>query len=167
MDAPSPPRRLTVASPVGPITLAESDGRLVSAHIGRRTRASAEGENASDRSPLLDRARDQLEAYFRGELRDFDLPLAPAGSAFELRVWQALREIPYGTTKSYGQIARQVDGVARAVGQACGSNPIPIIVPCHRVLAEDGRLGGFSAPGGRDTKSFLLELEGARTPRLL
>jgi methylated-DNA-[protein]-cysteine S-methyltransferase len=167
MEEPSPPRRLTIASPLGPITLAEIDGRLARAHIGEPASDPDGCESVADGTGLLGRAAAQLDAYFRGELRAFDLPLAPRGSAFQRRVWQALAEIPYGVTASYREIACRVNGVARAVGRACGANPIPIIIPCHRVLAGNGRLGGFSAPGGRDTKSFLLELEGARTPRLL
>jgi methylated-DNA-[protein]-cysteine S-methyltransferase len=154
-------RRTVMASPLGPITLVEEAGSLTRLSWGNETGL------LSKTSPLLDRARVQLEAYFRGERLGFDLPLAPQGTAFQENVWQVLRRIPYGATWSYAALARRIDSVARAVGQACGANPIPIIIPCHRVLAENGGLGGFSAVGGSDSKSFLLELEGARPLRLL
>jgi methylated-DNA-[protein]-cysteine S-methyltransferase len=156
------PRRAVMASPLGPITLVEEAGYLT-----RLSWGDAASNPTSDASPLLGRARAQLEAYFRRERLAFDLPLAPDGTAFQQNVWQALRRIPYGETWSYAALARRVDSVARAVGQACGANPIPIIIPCHRVLAENGGLGGFSAAGGSESKSFLLELEGARPLRLL
>ena len=102
----------------------------------------------------------RLEAFER--LRELaNLPLAPAGSNFEHAVWDAMLRIPYGRTRSYGEIARDIGGEARAVGGACGSNPIPIIIPCHRVLAANGRSGGYSGRGGTQTKHFLLALEGA------
>jgi methylated-DNA-[protein]-cysteine S-methyltransferase len=158
-------RQTVMASPLGPITLVEEEGRLT--RMSWRTESGPLSEDASEPSPLLDRARAQLEAYFRGARDGFDLPLAPRGTAFQQRVWRAMRGIPYGETWSYAELARHVDSVARAVGQACGANPIPIIIPCHRVLAENGALVGFSAVGGTDSKSFLLELEGALSLRLL
>ncbi len=100
-----------------------------------------------------------LERYFAGEREEFDLPLAPAGTGFERRVWAALRTIAYGQTRTYGAIGRLAGGSPRAVGQAAGRNPIPIIIPCHRVVAA-GDLGGFSAPGGIAAKRALLALEG-------
>lgn len=112
---------------------------------------------AEDR--LLNDALEQLQAYFDGELRDFALPLAPAGSAFQHSVFDAMSAIPYGSTRSYGEIAEDLNGFAQAVGQACGANPIPIVIPCHRVLARDG-LGGYSGAGGIETKIQLLQLEG-------
>lgn len=101
----------------------------------------------------------QLHAYFRGELKEFDLPLAMEGTEFQLRVWNALRAIPYGETISYAQLAQRIDNpkAVRAVGLANGSNPIPIIVPCHRVIGSDGSLTGFG--GGLSTKKKLLALE--------
>jgi methylated-DNA-[protein]-cysteine S-methyltransferase len=112
-----------------------------------------------DDTPPLDEARRQLEAYFAGELREFDLPLAPEGSEFQLRVWEQLRAIPYGETISYGELARRVGdpAAARAVGLANGRNPLPVIVPCHRVIGADGALTGFG--GGLERKRRLLELE--------
>ena len=102
---------------------------------------------------------EQLAAYFAGERRAFDVPLAPTGSPWQLRVWDALREIPYGETVSYGEVARRV-GVphaSRAVGTANGANPISIIVPCHRVIGANGKLTGYG--GGMERKRFLLDLE--------
>jgi methylated-DNA-[protein]-cysteine S-methyltransferase len=103
--------------------------------------------------------RAQLDAYFAGELTEFDLPLAPQGSPFQLQVWGELRRIPYGATLSYGDIARRLGDptASRAVGAANGRNPLPIVVPCHRVIGADGSLTGFG--GGLPTKKFLLEHE--------
>ena len=101
----------------------------------------------------------QLDAYFAGELKNFDLQLMPKGTAFQESVWQALTEIPYGETWSYGQLASNIEkpGASRAVGAANGVNPIPVIIPCHRVIGASGKLTGFG--GGIETKQFLLELE--------
>lgn len=112
-----------------------------------------------DAHPLLAEAARQLYAYFRGELRVFDLPLDLAGTEFQQRVWSALRRIPYGETCSYAALAREIGspGAFRAVGAANGANPVAIIVPCHRVIASDGTLCGFG--GGLDRKRYLLELE--------
>jgi methylated-DNA-[protein]-cysteine S-methyltransferase len=106
----------------------------------------------------------QLAEYFAGERRDFDLQLAAAGTPFERSVWEELRRIPFGETRSYGEIARAIGrpGSARAVGRANGANPIPIVVPCHRVIGADGSLTGFG--GGLEAKSRLLEIEGRRLP---
>ena len=144
---------LAFATPLGDITLFEDDGALVSIDWGR-----AKGEQPS---PLLTEARHQIDAYFDGELQDFDLPLRPEGTAFQRRLWNELRNIPYGHTASYGDIAHRIDSGPRAVGGACGRNPLPIVIPCHRVLASGGRIGGYSGMEGLDTKRFLLRLEGA------
>lgn len=112
-----------------------------------------------DDTPLLNRAVHQLNAYFFCGLRAFDLPVAPAGTPFQQAVWQQMQAIPYGEARTYGEIARWLRSAARAVGVACGRNPIPIIIPCHRVVAAGG-LGGFSGAGGVETKHWLLELEG-------
>jgi len=102
---------------------------------------------------------EQLRRYFAGALTQFDLPLAPVGTAFQRKVWSALRRIPYGETRSYGELARDTGNgkASRAVGAANGRNPIPVIIPCHRVIGGDGGLAGFG--GGLDTKRFLLDLE--------
>lgn len=145
-------RLLSLPSPVGTLTLTEDDGAIVSVAWGR--------EAGGNGSPLLAEAARQLEAYFAGELTDFDLPLRPAGSGFQQRVWEAMRRIPYGKTQCYGELAAAIGSAARAVGGACGRNPIPILIPCHRVLAKAG-LGGYSGQGGAATKQTLLSLEGA------
>ncbi|HEX4495538.1 MAG TPA: methylated-DNA--[protein]-cysteine S-methyltransferase [Thermoanaerobaculia bacterium] len=108
--------------------------------------------------------RGQLAEYFAGQRQDFDLTLAPKGTEFELSVWEQLRRIPFGETRSYGEIAQAIGrpGAARAVGRANGANPIPIVVPCHRVIGSDGSLTGFG--GGLEAKSRLLEIEGKRLP---
>ena len=114
---------------------------------------------------MLRRAREQLHAFFDGELTEFDLPLAPAGTEYRRRVWQALCAIPYGETRSYIDIARVAGGSARSVGQANGSNPIPLIIPCHRVVATT-HLGGYSGGEGLATKRWLLGLEARAQPLL-
>jgi len=144
-----------VETALGAFTLCEEDGRLVRLAFGR-----AEAPAAGAASPVLDLAAAQLVDYAAGRRHDFDLPLAPRGTLFEQRVWQALAAIPYGTTRTYGALAKELKGEARAIGQACGANPIPVIIPCHRVLSAAGS-GGFSAPGGVDTKYRLLVHEGA------
>lgn len=143
---------LVVDSPVGPLALTD-DGQSIVALSWRLPPRSRE-------TPLLARAASQLKAYFAGHRRDFDLPLAPAGSAFRRRVWMEMTAIPFGATLSYGALARRLGTAARAVGGACGANPIPILIPCHRVLAGDGRIGGYSGGAGIETKRFLLALEG-------
>ncbi len=148
-----------IDSPIGPLTLTGDGTTLTSRHMvlhrGRPGPAPG-GRRADD---AFGGARAQLGAYFAGELREFDVPLAPAGSPWQLRVWDALREIPYGETASYGEIARRVGApdAPRAVGTANGSNPIAIIVPCHRVIGANGKLTGYG--GGLDRKRFLLGLE--------
>lgn len=149
---------LSVDSPLGTLTLAERDGALVSLDWGR---------SGSRRSTaLLRRAADQLARYFDGTLAEFDLPLDPAGTEFQRRVWRRMARIPYGQVTTYGALARAVGSAPRAVGGACGRNPIAIILPCHRVLAGTGALTGYSGAGGIDTKRFLLRLEGALAPEL-
>jgi methylated-DNA-[protein]-cysteine S-methyltransferase len=145
---------LSLDSPLGRLTLREKDGRLVA--IDWRGKHAAADETA-----LLLEAKRQLEAYFRGELRAFDLPLAPAGAAVEQQVWKLMSEIPYGETRSYGELARAAGVPAQDIGQACGRNPLPIVIPCHRVMAAEGRLGGYSGGKGAETKLRLLTLEGA------
>lgn len=143
---------LTIDSPVGALTITEEDGAIAAIGWG--------GERRGDRTPLLAEAARQLGAYFARSLRQFELPLAPKGSPFEKRVWAAMQQIPYGETRSYGDLAHAVQSAPRAIGGACGRNPIPIVIPCHRVLARAG-LGGYSGAGGLETKSALLSLEGA------
>lgn len=119
------------------------------------------------RSPNSDferRVNDELREYFAGERKDFTIPIVIRGSKFNRSVWECVASIPYGQTKTYGEIARQLDnpGAARAVGTANGRNPIPIVIPCHRVVAAGGRLGGFG--GGLPLKRKLLDLESSNSP---
>ncbi len=144
--------RATIDTPTGPVTVEETGGAITGLTWGR-------GDGGGT-SPLLAEAADQLAAYFDRRLTVFDLPLAPAGGAFQQGFLAILRAIPYGQTRSYGEIARQMGAPARAIGQACGANPIPILIPCHRVLGASG-LGGFSGGVGVETKVALLRLEGA------
>jgi methylated-DNA-[protein]-cysteine S-methyltransferase len=147
---------LTIDSPIGPIAIRERDGAIAAIDLGR-------GAGPQDSTPLLRRAAIQLAEYFAGTRTDFDLPLAPPHSDFQGRLRAAMLAIPYGETRSYGALAAELGSVPRAVGQACGDNPIPIVVPCHRVLAAGGRIGGYSAGGGRNTKRWLLGHEARPT----
>ena len=146
-------------SPIGRLLLAGDEGglRLISFPTGSRTRY-VEPDWIENDAPFVETKR-QLAAYFAGELTAFDLPLAPQGTPFQLSVWRALRRIPYGDTVSYGAIAQAIGrpSASRAVGAANGANPLPIVVPCHRVIGSTGKLTGFG--GGLDTKARLLALE--------
>ncbi len=146
--------QLSLHSPIGDLSIAEDAGAIVAIDWGWGSR--------QEETHLLRRARAQLHAYFDGDLTDFDLPLAPAGTPYQRRIWQALCAIPYGETRSYIDIARTAGGSARSVGQANGRNPIPIIIPCHRVVAS-GDIGGYSGGDGLVTKRALLALEARRT----
>lgn len=150
-----------IDSPVGPLLLAADAVGLTRVHFqcGPAPLQPPAGWR-HDAAPFAD-AIAQLAEYFAGKRRTFRLPLAPAGTPFQLSVWQALRAIPYGETVSYGHLARQLGHArgARAVGLANGSNPLPVIVPCHRVIGADGSLTGFG--GGLPIKRALLSLEGA------
>lgn len=177
---------LTVPSPIGALIVTERGGAIVALGWGGAPNGSRRSGAAADPSggtPLLRDAAAQLAAYFAGRLTAFDLPLAPAGSDFQQRVWAAMQAIPYGETATYGALAARIGeatraargadplpdgrpgGAARAVGAACGANPIPIVIPCHRVVAANGR-GGYSGQGGLATKDALLALESRKT-RLL
>ena len=138
-------------SPLGRLTVVEEDGAI--------TRLTW-GGHSKDETPLLREAQAQLESYFQRELTEFALPLAPQVSAFQLEFLKALSAIPYGETRTYGEMAAQLDISPQAAGQACGANPIAIVIPCHRVTAATN-LGGFSAPDGIEKKVELLKLEGA------
>ena len=142
-------------TPVGPLLLTAEDGALTGLYFGAKP---VPGER-DDADPFLRSVADQLGAYFAGRLRDFDVPLAPRGTPFQLSVWERLRLIPYGTTTTYGALARDLGNpnACRAVGLANGRNPISIIVPCHRVIGANGSLTGFG--GGMDAKHTLLDLE--------
>jgi methylated-DNA-[protein]-cysteine S-methyltransferase len=146
-----------VDSPVGPLRLS-GDGHGLSGLSFAGGRGTS-GGSTSREDHAFPHAREQLEQYFRGERREFDLALLLSGSPFELRVWAALRKIPFGETTSYGELAASLGdrSAARAVGLANGRNPIAVIVPCHRVIGADGSLTGFG--GGLERKRFLLDLE--------
>lgn len=146
--------QISLPSPFGILTLT-SDGHSITALDW----GAVQGVALTSSLPLLNQAVDQLNAYFSGSLTQFELPLAASGSAFQRRIWNGLCQIPYGVTWTYGQLARHCDTAARAVGGACGANPIPIIIPCHRILAATGP-GGYSGLGGLATKNWLLRLEG-------
>ena len=144
----------SIPSPVGRLTIDAANDAIVAIHWSEADPPAGNG------SPLLAEAARQLEAYFDGKLSRFDLPLAPSGSVHEQRVWAAMQAIPYGETRCYGDLAGMIGSAPRAVGRACGRNPIPIVIPCHRVLGKGG-LGGYSGRGGLATKTHLLALEGA------
>jgi methylated-DNA-[protein]-cysteine S-methyltransferase len=148
---------LTFDSPIGTIDLLAADDALVAAHLPG-LRPPERGARPGS-LPVLQRAREQLEAYFAGDLRAFDLPLAPRGTEFQRAVWRALAEIPFGATRSYADIAAAIGrpGASRAVGAANGRNPLAIIVPCHRVVGADGSLTGYA--GGLACKEWLLRHE--------
>lgn len=153
-----------IDSPIGPLIIVERDGALAAIYMDSHKPApdpATFGERVDDALPA---ATAQLAEYFAGERRIFDLPLAPRGTDFQLRVWAALREIPFGETRSYGQLAAALGqpGASRAVGLANGRNPISIVVPCHRVVGADGTLTGYA--GGPDRKRFLLDLERGTGP---
>jgi methylated-DNA-[protein]-cysteine S-methyltransferase len=149
----------TIESPVGPLLLASDEGGLRRVSFANSKRSAPLEPNwKPDRGPFTEVIR-QLQAYFGGELKDFDLPLSLEGTEFQLRVWRSLRTIRYGETVSYGELAQRIGKpkAVRAVGLANGSNPIPIIIPCHRVIGSDGSLTGFG--GGLANKKKLLALE--------
>ena len=156
----------TIDSPIGELLLA-GDGtglQRLDMREGRRP-VRIGGDWQRDATPFAP-VVGQLERYFNGELRDFEVPLSLQGNPFELRVWNALLEIPYGETVSYGEIARRIGepGAPRAVGLANGRNPVALIVPCHRVIGADGSLTGYG--GGLERKRFLLDLEAGVAPLL-
>jgi methylated-DNA-[protein]-cysteine S-methyltransferase len=148
-------------SPVGPLILTRTDEGLTGLAFAHRYRANGADAGAPNDDADFADVRVQLDEYFAGEREDFDLPLAPHGTPWQLRVWNALLELPYGQTTSYGAIAASLGepGAARAVGLANGQNPIAIIVPCHRVIGASGSLTGYG--GGLERKEQLLRLEGA------
>jgi methylated-DNA-[protein]-cysteine S-methyltransferase len=155
------PRHRVIPSPIGPLTLVVDGGAVTQLLMGETgNREIGERDEA-----LLPQAAAQLGEYFAGERHTFDLPLAPAGDDFKQRVWALLREIPYGETRSYGDLARALGdvGLSQAVGTANARNPIAIVVPCHRVIGSDGSLTGYA--GGLERKRFLLALEDTEEQR--
>lgn len=152
----------TVASPVGPLTLAGRDEVLTHLRMEDQTHPPPGRDDWVLDEQAFPKVVEQLEAYFAGELTEFDVPFELEGTPFQRQVWSALVEIPYGTTASYGDVARRIGRPTafRAVGLANGRNPVAIIVPCHRVIGSTGTLTGYG--GGLDRKRVLLELEGSR-----
>ncbi|WP_135468319.1 methylated-DNA--[protein]-cysteine S-methyltransferase [Crenalkalicoccus roseus] len=149
--------QLSLHTPLGDLTLFEEEGAIVALDWGRGLHPEG---GAAAPTPLLREAAVRLQDYFDGRAVAFDLPLAPRGTAFQRRVWEALRRIPPGETRTYSDIAREVGcRAARAIGRANGANPIPILIPCHRVVATGGALGGYSGGEGLATKRYLLDLE--------
>ena len=142
--------QLSLHSPLGALTLSQEEAGLVALDWG--------WAGSQEQTELLRQAASQLHAYFDGELERFDLPLAAIGTPYRVKVWSALRRIPFGVTCTYGEIAAEIGGCPRAVGQANRNNPLPILIPCHRVVARIG-IGGFTAEGGAETKRFLLDHE--------
>jgi methylated-DNA-[protein]-cysteine S-methyltransferase len=145
-----------IESPVGRLAL-EADGDALSVV---RWASPGERARAAKVPPVLKEAERQLKRYFAGRLKAFDLKLAARGTDFQKRVWKLMSDIPYGETATYGGMAMALGSGPRAVGMACGRNPLPIVVPCHRVLASGGREGGYSGGQGLKTKHKLLALEG-------
>jgi methylated-DNA-[protein]-cysteine S-methyltransferase len=155
-----------IESPVGPLLLAADDAGLRQIlFVNGRSPAHPDPSWTENPAPFKEAIR-QLHSYFAGELEDFELPLAPEGTVFQLKVWKRLCDIPYGETISYGELARRLNkpNASRAVGLANGSNPIPIVIPCHRVIGSNGKLTGYG--GGLPIKEKLLALE-RRQLRLL
>lgn len=161
------PTHVVVDSPCGPLTLVAEGDVLTGLYMDyqRHRPADATFGAPSAGAEIFDRAEAQLKEYFAGQRRDFDLPLAFAGTPFQRTVWSALLEIPYGETTSYGELAQLLGrpSAARAVGLANGKNPISIIVPCHRVIGSTGALTGYG--GGLERKRYLLDFERRPTPR--
>lgn len=149
-----------IATPIDPVRVEGDEERLISVRIGEG--APSPGNTAAVRSAI-----EQLAAWFAGERRDFDLPLQPLPTPRGEELRQAMIGIGYGETLSYGELARRTGSSARAIGQICSNNPFPILVPCHRVLADGGRLGNYSGGDGPKTKSWLLEHERRLSGRTL
>jgi methylated-DNA-[protein]-cysteine S-methyltransferase len=159
-----------VGSPLGDLVVVAEDGAVTGLYFAQRHRGSPPRDELGERddSCFLE-VRQQLKEYFAGERRAFELPLRPCGDDFQLRVWRLVGAIPYGSTRSYGELAADLGdrSLAQAVGAAVGANPLCLLVACHRVVGADGRLTGYA--GGLDRKRFLLELEespGQRASRL-
>ncbi len=154
-------RHLVCDTPIGPLLLVADGDALTAVHLPGFHDGEAPGEEGA---PVLDEAAAQLTAYFAGERTAFALPLAPRGTPFQQAVWEALRRIPYGETRSYAQVARGLGRPerVRAVGSANARNPLAIVVPCHRVVGSDGSLTGYA--GGLERKRALLDLERGAPP---
>lgn len=143
----------TVFSPFGDLSLFEEDDHLIVLEWGQ----APQGKE----TPLLKEAKSQLQAYFKGERQSFDLPLKPQGTPFQQKVWTEMRKIPFGETRTYGDLSTSLGSHPRAIGGACGRNPLPILIPCHRVVGANGHLTGYSGGEGVETKEKLLKMEAA------
>lgn len=143
----------TCLSPLGPLTVTADDGAIVALNWGEAACGLLD--------PLVRTAVEQLDAYFEGGLRHFSVALKPAGTAFQRRVWAVIAAIPFGETRSYAVLAAELGSGPRAVARACAASPIPVLIPCHRVIGADGSLTGYSGGSGLDTKAWLLRHEGA------
>ena len=154
----------TIESPIGPLTLVARDGVLTDLSMHDQRHASPPPDDAITDDPWFKDLAAQLDAYFVGELTSFDVEMNLVGTPFQRSVWSRLREIPYGETISYGELARRIGNpqASRAVGLANGRNPVAIIVPCHRVIGADGSLTGYG--GGLERKTWLLEHEVKHRP---
>lgn len=142
--------QISFHSPVGELSIAEDEGFIVSVDWG--------WGSIQEETPLLQEAKKQFDAYFDGQLKQFSLPIRPFGTAYQLKVWKALQTIPFGETRSYQELAQIVGGSPRSIGGANGANPIPLIIPCHRVIGKSS-LGGYSGGEGIETKEYLLNME--------
>lgn len=158
---------LEVASPLGPLTIEADNDAILRLTFGKVAAKPGDGGSTQGAQAIVAEAGRQLNAYFEGDCDEFTLPVRPDGTHFQQRVWQAMCRIDFGETRTYGEIAAELSSAARAVGGACGENPIPIIVPCHRVVGANGWLGGFSGGEGPSTKRYLLDLESTTQPRLI
>ena len=143
---------LSYKSPAGALTVFEENSAIVAIDWGSTPNTQT--------TPLLENAINQLDGYFSGTLKDFDLPLRPSGTQFQVDLWNQLLNIPYGSVCTYGDLATNLNSAARAVGGACGRNPIPIVIPCHRVISANGKLTGYTGGDEIETKRALLRLEG-------
>lgn len=150
----------TIKSPIGKITLVTSDEALVALYVGNEPMPKMDLAKKNEAHKILVLAEQQLNEYFKGVRKNFELPLNPEGTEFQTKAWKALSKIPYGEIWSYGKQANYLKApkAQRAVGGANGKNPIPVIIPCHRVIGSTGKLTGFS--GGMSMKVYLLKLEG-------
>ena len=148
-------------SPLGRLELLARGGKIVSIEIEKRGRLSNDGEPDKS-SAVLDKTRKQLAEYFAGKRKSFQIPVSLEGTDFQKSVWNAVNDIPFGKVLSYGEVGHETGRptAGRAVGGAVGANPVPIIIPCHRVLASDGRITGYSGGNGIETKAWLLDHEG-------
>lgn len=141
-----------VKTPVGVLQIEASDEGVTALNW-----AKAEGK--TDKHPIIAQAAKELDAYFAGKLKNFEVPLDVDGTAFQCKIWAAMGEVPFGKTVTYGDLAKKLKTSPRAVGGACGANPVPVIVPCHRIVGSDKKLTGYSGAGGVKTKQALLKLE--------